>query len=126
MKKTNIEKKFSVIRRAQSFEHAGRGLWIFVSTTPNAWIQMFVFLCTFTLGLYLEISPTDWALICLASGLVFAAEAFNTAIEIDIDLTSPEFHPYARDTKDVAAGAVLIASIAALGIGLLVFVPYFI
>jgi len=60
-------------------------------------------------------------MLVLAAGLVLSAEAFNTAIEIDINLTSPEYHPYARDTKDVAAGAVLIASITALIIGLLIF-----
>ena len=60
----------------------------------------------------------------LAAGMVLAAEAFNTAIEIDIDLTSPEFHPYARDTKDVAAGAVLIAASTAFVIGMVVFGPH--
>ena len=60
----------------------------------------------------------------MAAGLVLAAEEFNTAIEIDIDLTSPEFHPFARDTKDVAAGAVLICAITAAIIGLFIFVPY--
>jgi diacylglycerol kinase len=64
-------------------------------------------------------------MIIIAIGSVLAAEAFNTAIEIDINLTSPNQHPYAKDTKDVAAGAVLITSIFALIIGLLVFVPYF-
>ncbi len=59
----------------------------------------------------------------LAIALVIISEILNTAIEIDIDLTSPEYHPYARDTKDVAAGAVLAAALFALIIGLLVFVP---
>ena len=54
------------------------------------------------------------------------SEAFNTAIEIDIDLTSPEFHPYAKDTKDVAAGAVLISAIIAIVVGIHIFLPYFI
>ena len=51
-------------------------------------------------------------------------EAFNTAIEIDIDLTSPTYHPYARDTKDVAAGAVLLSAILAIIVGLMIFVPH--
>jgi diacylglycerol kinase len=63
-------------------------------------------------------------LLVFAAGLVLMAEAFNTAIEIDIDLTSPDYHPYARDTKDVAAGAVLIASLTAAIIGILIFAPY--
>jgi diacylglycerol kinase len=65
-------------------------------------------------------------LLVFAGGFVLVAEAFNTAIEIDIDLTSPEYHPYAKDTKDVAAGAVLIAACTAALIGLIIFVPYFV
>ena len=63
-------------------------------------------------------------MLTIAAGMVLMAEAFNTAIEIDIDLTSPTYHPYARDTKDVAAGAVLIASVTAAVIGILIFAPY--
>jgi diacylglycerol kinase len=63
-------------------------------------------------------------LLVLAAGLVLVAEAVNTAIEIDIDLTSPTYHPYARDTKDVAAGAVLTAAFAAAVIGLIIFLPH--
>jgi len=51
--------------------------------------------------------------------LVRRAKSFT----IDMDLTSPEFHPYARDTKDVAAGAVLISSIAAAIVGFIIFIP---
>jgi diacylglycerol kinase (ATP) len=96
-----------------------------MKTTHNAWIHAFAFACAAFLGFYLQITNSEWALIVLAGAFVLASEAFNTAIEIDMDLTSPEFHPYARDTKDVAAGAVLIASIVAAIIGAIVFVPYF-
>lgn len=116
---------FSIVKRAQSFTHAGRGVWIFLKSTHNAWIHVFIFACVLAAGFMLGISHSDWIAIILAGGLVFVAEAINTAIEIDIDLTSPTFHPYARDTKDVAAGAVLIASIMACIVGLIVFVPYF-
>jgi undecaprenol kinase len=54
---------------------------------------------------------------------VLVAESFNTAMEIDIDLTSPQYHPYARDTKDVAAGAVLLAVIGAVIVGGIIFIP---
>ena len=50
-------------------------------------------------------------------------EALNTAIEIDIDLTSPEYHPFARDTKDVAAAAVLLSVFMAIVVGLIIFLP---
>ena len=118
------ESDFSVVRRAKSFTHAGRGLWLFVKTTPNAWIQLVAFLGVIVLGVYFSITAIEWAILILTSAMVLAAEAFNTAIEIDIDLTSPEQHPYARDTKDVAAGAVLITTLAALAIGIFIFGRY--
>lgn len=117
-------KKFSLLKRAQSFKHAVRGIALFVKTTHNAWIQICVMICAIALGIYFGISRLDWVALILVIGLVFITEAINTAIEIDIDLTSPTYHPYARDTKDVAAGAVLIASIISVIVSLLVFIPY--
>jgi diacylglycerol kinase (ATP) len=116
--------KFSIVKRAKSFTHAGRGIMLLVRTTHNAWIHFALLGASILLGLYFRISQLDWSLLVFAGGFVIAAEAFNTAIEIDIDLTSPEYHPFARDTKDVAAGAVLIAAITAAIVGLFIFVPY--
>ncbi len=116
--------EFSIIKRAQSFTYASRGIWLFVKTTHNAWVHIVILICTLGLGFFFDITKIEWILVVLVSGIVLAAEAFNTAIEIDIDLTSPEYHPYARDTKDVAAGAVLITAITALFVGILIFVPY--
>lgn len=117
------DQEFSIVKRAKSFTHAGRGIWIFIKTTHNAWIHLSVLVLVVVAGLYFGITVTDWLAITLASGFVLVAEAFNTAIEIDIDLTSPTYHPYARDTKDVAAGAVLISAVTAVVVGLLVFGP---
>lgn len=119
------ENKYSIVRRAKSVAHASRGLWIFLKTTPNAWFQILVFFVAICLGFYFQIAQGEWMMLVLVGGLVLMSEAFNTAIEIDMDLTSPNYHPYARDTKDVAAGAVLICSIIAAVIGLIIFVPYF-
>ncbi|HUO55834.1 MAG TPA: diacylglycerol kinase family protein [Candidatus Paceibacterota bacterium] len=118
------QETFSLVKRAKSFTHAWRGICIVMKTTHNAWIQLTFLVIAAFFGMYFKISTTDWLLIALAAALVLCAEAFNTAIEIDIDLTSPDYHPYARDTKDVAAGAVLLAAIAAAVIGLVIFVPH--
>ena len=115
---------FSIIKRAKSFTHAFRGVSILFKSTHNAWIHIIAFVIVVLLGKIFHITRIEWALVLLASGFVFSAEAFNTAIEIDIDLTSPEYHPYARDTKDVAAGAVLIAAITAVLVGICVFAPH--
>ena len=113
-----------MVKRTQSFTHAWRGLVVFIKSTHNAWIHLTVFVGTLIAGFYFHLNRYEWIALIVAAGFVLMAEAFNTAIEIDIDLTSPDYHPYARDTKDVAAGAVLIASVTAAIIGVLIFTAH--
>ncbi len=122
--KLDTKEEFSLIKRAKSFTYAGRGIWVFIKTTHNAWIHLVVLAVAIALGVYFDITVIEWMMLVLAGGFVLVAEAFNTAIEIDIDLTSPEYHPYAKDTKDVAAGAVLISAITAAIIGIFIFGHY--
>jgi undecaprenol kinase len=72
------------------------------------------------LGALLRVSATSWALLALAIGLVLSAELLNTALEAAVDLVSPEDHPLAKQAKDVAAAAVLVASLAALAVAVFV------
>lgn len=116
--------RFSIIKRAKSFVHAGRGIRVFLATTHNAWLQIFILAVAVAGGWFFGITRIEWLALTLAAGIVLTAEAINTAIEIDINLTSPDHHPFARDTKDVAAGAVLIASLMALVVAAIVFVPH--
>jgi len=67
---------------------------------------------------------SDCRIIILCSGVVIAAELFNTAIEKLVDLVSPQQHPVAGQVKDIAAGAVLVCAATAAIIGLIVFIPY--
>ncbi len=121
---TKKEKEaFSLVRRVSSTNHAMRGFIILLKTGHNFWMQIFFTLLAVYMGVILNISSTEWAMVVIVAGLVFLAEAFNTAIEIDIDLTSPNYHPYAKDTKDVAAAGVIIASLIATIIGLIIFLP---
>jgi len=117
---------FSLIKRAESFTHAWRGIFIFVRSTHNAWIHLAFLVCVVALGFFFHITRVECMMVVLACGLVLVAEAFNTAIETDINLTSPDYHPYAKDTKDIAAGAVLLAALTASVIGGIIFVPYLI
>ena len=77
------KEKFSLIKRAKSFTHAGRGLWVFVRSTHNAWIHLVVLAVAVFLGVYFGITVVEWMILVLAGGFVLAAEAFNTAIEIN-------------------------------------------
>ncbi len=122
-KKLSEKKRFSIVARAVSFKHALRGIGIIFKTQHNAWVHAFVAIVVLVLGFIYHLNEAEWGLIILSMAAVLAAEGFNTALEIDIDLTSPDYHPYARDTKDVAAGAVLLTVIGAVVVGLLIFVP---
>ena len=117
------KKRFSIIARIKSANHAWRGLGILFKTTHNFWLQIFFSLVATYLGFILCISTTEWLFLVFSIGLVFITETLNTAFEIDIDLTSPNYHPYARDTKDVAAGAVLLSIILSVLIGAIIFIP---
>lgn len=123
MEKISEKKRFSIVARIKSVSNAWRGLGIFLKTTHNFWVHIFFAVLAIYLGFTLQINNIEWIMIIFVIGLVIITEALNTAIEIDIDLTSPTYHPYARDTKDVAAGAVLISVILAGIIGLIIFLP---
>jgi len=109
--------------RIQSFHHAFRGWFYVLRTQRNAWIHSAIALVVFIVGIWLQLSPRDWAVIVLTTALVFTAEFINTSIEVTVDLASPEIHPLAKIGKDVGAAAVLAASLAAVIIGLLILGP---
>jgi diacylglycerol kinase len=121
--KLSEKKKFSIISRIRSSNNAVRGIGIFLRSSHNAWGHLFFACLAIYLGFVLQISSIEWILIILTIGLVILAETINSAIEIDIDLTSPTYHPYARDTKDVAAGAVLVTVFISIIVGLIIFLP---
>lgn len=94
-----------------------------LKTQYNAWIHAIVAVIVFILALWLELPARDWAILILTIAMVFAAEFLNTAIEAVVDLASPQNHPLAKVGKDVGAGAVLVAAMAAVLIGLLILGP---
>lgn len=119
--KTGIS--FSLRNRISSLTYAFRGLLFFIKREHNAWIHLAVSFVVVVLGFVYHISATEWMFLVFAIGLVFIAEAFNTALEVDMNLTSPGFHPFARDVKDIAAGGVLVSALVALIVGCIIFLP---
>ncbi len=87
--------------------------------------HLFAALATLILSLVLNISRTDFTLLCMAIILVLVAETLNTSIETTVDMISEEFHPKAKLAKDIAAGVVLIASVGALTLAYLILYPAF-
>lgn len=76
------------------------------------------------IALFFRVSILEFILLALAATLVLFAELVNTALEVLVDLVSPEYHPLARRAKDVAAGAVLVTSCGAIVIGYLALCRY--
>jgi undecaprenol kinase len=116
-------KTIEQIKSKNRFSHAFRGVYVFWQTTRNLKIHLFFGLLAVFMGFYFCISAMEWVALVLVIGLVLITEALNTALEIDMDLTSPKYHPFARDTKDVAAGAVLLSSVTAIVVGGIIFIP---
>lgn len=71
-----------------------------------------------------EVSNFEWLFLIFAIGSVIGAEVMNTAVEIVVDMVQPNFDILAGQAKDVASGAVLVATIQAIAIGLIVFSPH--
>lgn len=109
--------------RVASFGHALRGWRHVLKTQQNAWIHSLIASVVIALGLWLGLPVRDWAVIVLTIAMVFTAEFINTAIEAIVDLASPDHHPLAKVGKDVGAGAVLVAALAAVVVGLLILGP---
>ncbi len=93
-------------------------LWA-VKTQRHMLFHLVAAILVMVAALVLDLTLQEFALLALAITLVLFAELVNTAIEVVVDLVSPEFHPLAQRAKDVAAGAVLLASVGALVLGYL-------
>jgi len=119
------QKSFTFRNRIKSFSYAFQGIKIFFQTQHNAWIHALATVIVIILGNVAKLSTLEWCWISLAITLVFITEIINTAIEFLTDLVCPEYHPLAKKTKDVAAGAVLVASFFSIVISFLVFIPKF-
>jgi len=108
---------------AASFKHAFEGLWYVLSSERNARIHLSIAALVGALGIWLRLTALEWALIVAAIALVFAGEMLNTVVELTLDLVMPDENSLAKHAKDVAAGAILVASAAAAVIGVIVLGP---
>src|SRR5260221_6299507 len=108
----------------RSFIYAWNGLVHALRTQRNARIHALLALLAIGMGLWLRISPVEFAMVFVAITCDFIAEMFYTVGEACVDLITDQYHPLARIAKDVAAGAVLLNAMLSVVIGLLVFVPH--
>lgn len=116
-------KPFSITARLKSFVYAFEGIVDFIKFEHQALMHASAALLVVVSGFYFDISNLEWVGVVFAIGLVFVSEMLNTAIEKLTDMVSPQINPQAKIVKDLAAGAVLIASLTAFSIGLIIFLP---
>lgn len=107
----------------KSFKFAFTGITTEFRKGRNFRIQIVAAIAAIVLGLILKISNFEWLDLTLVIASVLILELINTAIEQIVDMVSPEIQEKAKIAKDVSAGAVLIASIAAVFIGAFLFLP---
>ncbi len=104
----------------RSFRFAGQGILDLFRFENNAKVHLLVAGLVVVAGFLLRISRVEWAIILTQIGLVWAAEAFNTAIEKLCDFVSPGRHPQIKAIKDLSSGAVLILAIIAVVTGVII------
>ncbi len=109
--------------RLRSFRFAFRGIGRMLRTEANARFHALASILVVLSGVALEIGRIEWLIVTLTIAVVWSLEAINTAFEALCDVASPEHHPEVERAKDIAAGAVLIAAIAALVVAVLIFGP---
>lgn len=100
---------------------AGRGVW---KCAREEWHFRFHLTVAFYVSVFaprFSLSRAEWAVLALTFAAVLTAELINSAIERTIDRFSTERHPLAGAAKDMAAGAVLVASVAALAVAAFLF-----
>ncbi|WJJ95687.1 diacylglycerol kinase [Algibacter luteus] len=109
--------------RLKSVGYAFKGALLLVKTEASIKIQLIIAIIVTIAGFYFEISSYEWIIQILAIGLVMSIEGVNTAIEEIANFVHPERHPKIGLIKDIAAGAVFIASVFASIVGLIIYLP---
>lgn len=107
----------------RSFGFAFQGILYVIRTQRNMQIHVGAGLIVIAFGLFFWVSPAEWAALLATMALVYSLEMVNTVVESLVDMITGEYHPLAKVAKDVAAGAVLVAAIFAVGVALAVFAP---
>ena len=110
-------------RFGESLRYAVRGVRWMVRHEPNMRFHLVAAAGVIVAAALLRLPAEQWAALIFAIVLVLLGETLNTAIEVVLDLVQPEHHDLVGVVKDIAAGAVLVASLGAVVIALLVFVP---
>lgn len=114
---------FSLRARINSFRYAGQGIAAFLRSEHNAWIHAISTVGVLILAAVTGLTRHEWLALVFVIALVWVTEMINTCIERIMDYLTTERKPEVKFIKDLAAGAVLVAAIAALITGGIIFIP---
>lgn len=106
-----------------SFSNAFNGLFSFFLHDRNGKIELCAAVMVAVIATWLHASIGEWLCILLCIGAVLCLEMLNSALEKLCDVVHKEYHPAIRFVKDVAAGAVLLASVISAIIACIIFLP---
>mgnify|MGYP000309150240 CR=1 FL=1 len=118
-----MPKESFLVNRIKSVGFAFKGAFLLIRTEASIKIQLFIAIVMTIAGFYFKISNLEWILQIFAIGMVMGIEGLNTAVEKIADFIHPEFDEKIGFIKDVAAGAVMLVSIASTIIGLIIYLP---
>lgn len=109
--------------RFKSVGFAFKGAIKLISTEHSIMVQTTAAVLLVIAGFYFDISHEEWLIQTLAIGLVLGIEGINTAVEKVADFIHPEFHERIGFIKDISAGAVFFAAMAAIAIFSIIYIP---
>ena len=105
----------------ESFNYAIEGVVHVLRTQRNMRIHFALAVAVLAIAIAVGVGKLELIALLIAIAFVLVTEMINTAVEGVIDVSTTAFDPMAKLAKDIAAGAVLIASVNAVAIGYLVF-----
>ncbi|MHB1391633.1 MAG: diacylglycerol kinase family protein [Clostridia bacterium] len=108
----------------ESLRYAVEGIGYCIKTQRNMRIHIVIAIVALMSGILLRISRAEYIMVVMSISMVFICEIINTAVERAVDTATMEYHPIAKIAKDVAAGAVLVAAMNSIVVGLMVFGRY--
>lgn len=106
-----------------SFSFALQGIVHTFLNERNMRIHVVISIAVVIIGLMVELTRIEWLFILFAIGGVITLELLNTALERIVDLVTEDYHPLAKQAKDISAGAVFVYALLSVIVGTIIFLP---
>ncbi|GEQ86134.1 diacylglycerol kinase [Patiriisocius marinistellae] len=112
-------------KRLKGCKYAIVGAWMLIKNEASIQVQTIIAIGITIAGFVFNISATEWMFQIFAIALVMSIEGLNTTVEAIADFIHPDYHSKIGFIKDIAAGAVFFAAVAAVVIACIIYIPKF-